>query len=185
MKPTPTSQDWRDVLTVNLMRSASSRSLTKSQIRELIDAAVDGRRPDESLFTPLALESSQVKTAAQIWDEAYLAGVNDERTSEASIGIAGFGMKVEPARENPYRTRGQTASLTTEALLPVVRSEREAFEARVEKEAGSGAKARWLGTEAYENHRVQDNRLGWAWCLEYITAVLSAPKDEPEETKRG
>ena len=106
MKPTLTSQDWRDVLTVNLMRSASSRSLTKSQIRELIDAAVDGRRPDESLFTPSALEPAQAKTAAQVWDEAYLAGVNDERTSEASIGIAGFGMKVEPARENPYRTRG-------------------------------------------------------------------------------
>jgi hypothetical protein len=41
---------------------------------------------------------------AQAWDEGYRAGIDDERTSEASIGIAGFGAKVEPARNNPYRT---------------------------------------------------------------------------------
>ncbi|NBX51994.1 hypothetical protein EBT25_19165, partial [bacterium] len=38
------------------------------------------------------------------WDEGYRFGVNDERMSEANIGIAGMGMKVEPARNNPYRT---------------------------------------------------------------------------------
>jgi hypothetical protein len=41
---------------------------------------------------------------AQAWDEGYRAGIDDERTSEASIGIAGFDAKVEPARNNPYRT---------------------------------------------------------------------------------
>jgi hypothetical protein len=41
---------------------------------------------------------------AQAWDDAYRAGIDDERTSEASIGIAGFDAKVEPARNNPYRT---------------------------------------------------------------------------------
>ena len=41
---------------------------------------------------------------AEVWDVAYRAGIEDERTSEANIGIAGFSMKVEPARQNPYKT---------------------------------------------------------------------------------
>lgn len=39
---------------------------------------------------------------ADVWAEAYKQGVEDERTSEANIGIAGFGAKVNPARQNPY-----------------------------------------------------------------------------------
>jgi len=48
------------------------------------------------------------RTAAKTWAEGYKQGVEDERISEANIGIAGFGMKVDPARENPYiiRSRG-------------------------------------------------------------------------------
>lgn len=37
------------------------------------------------------------------WQQGYDQGVSDERTSEASIGIAGFNAKVNPARENPYK----------------------------------------------------------------------------------
>jgi hypothetical protein len=51
---------------------------------------------------------------AQAWDEGYRAGIDDERTSEANIGIAGFDAKVEPARNNPYRT--------TSPAQPVVQS---------------------------------------------------------------
>lgn len=40
--------------------------------------------------------------AKHIWAEAYKQGVEDERTSEANIGIAGFNTKVNPARQNPY-----------------------------------------------------------------------------------
>lgn len=47
--------------------------------------------------------SQQAELMADVWDEAYKQGVDDERTSEANIGIAGFGAKVEPARVNPYR----------------------------------------------------------------------------------
>lgn len=39
---------------------------------------------------------------AEVWAKAYKQGVEDERTSEANIGIAGFGEKVNPARQNPY-----------------------------------------------------------------------------------
>ena len=39
---------------------------------------------------------------AEVWAKAYKQGVEDERTSEANIGIAGFGAKVNPARQNPY-----------------------------------------------------------------------------------
>ena len=42
-------------------------------------------------------------TLADVWDEGYAAGVDDERLSEWNIGIAGMGMKVSPARRNPYR----------------------------------------------------------------------------------
>ncbi|HET6788244.1 MAG TPA: hypothetical protein VFH49_09795 [Aquabacterium sp.] len=52
--------------------------------------------------------------------------------------------------------------------------ERVAFEARVVKEAGEGAIAKWLGTESYENSRVQDNRLGWVWCLEHLAGQPAA-----------
>jgi flagellar biosynthesis/type III secretory pathway protein FliH len=45
--------------------------------------------------------------AAKAWAAGYQQGVEDERTSEANIGIAGFGMKVEPARENPYAIRAR------------------------------------------------------------------------------
>lgn len=55
---------------------------------------------------------------ALAWDEGYRSGINDERMSEANIGIAGFGAKVEPARNNPYRTRPQPKRkpLTVEQL---------------------------------------------------------------------
>jgi transcription elongation factor Elf1 len=46
--------------------------------------------------------NEQVEPVARAWSEGYLQGVEDERTSETNIGIAGFGAKVEPARENPY-----------------------------------------------------------------------------------
>jgi hypothetical protein len=43
------------------------------------------------------------RLCAMAWDEGYALGVDDERTSNDNIGIAGMGMKVNPARENPYR----------------------------------------------------------------------------------
>lgn len=43
----------------------------------------------------------------EAWDEGYKQGVEDERTSEANIGVAGFGAKVAPARQNPYRAAAQ------------------------------------------------------------------------------
>lgn len=65
-----------------------------------------------------AIEAAEKQEpVAQVWDEGYRAGVNDERMSEANIGIAGFGAKVEPARNNPYRT----APLTAPVQKPVCR----------------------------------------------------------------
>ena len=51
-----------------------------------------------------AEQPAQQKPVAAAWDEGYRQGVKDERTSEANIGIAGYGAKVEPARQNPYGT---------------------------------------------------------------------------------
>ena len=39
---------------------------------------------------------------AEAWQQGYHQGVQDERISEANIGIAGYNAKVEPARINPY-----------------------------------------------------------------------------------
>ena len=47
---------------------------------------------------------SAARGVVEAWQQGYHQGVLDERTSEANIGIAGFGAKVEPARINPYLT---------------------------------------------------------------------------------
>jgi hypothetical protein len=62
-------------------------------------AKQDGSRPFAKAWEPLYAAPAPV---AQAWDEGYQAGINDERTSEANIGIAGFGAKVQPGRTNPY-----------------------------------------------------------------------------------
>lgn len=68
--------------------------------------------------------------AAKAWAEGYRAGVEDERISEANIGTAGFGAKVEPSRQNPYATPA-TESHDMTAMLE------------------RGAKA-WAGVDAQE-----------------------------------
>ena len=45
--------------------------------------------------------------AEKAWSEGYKQGIEDERTSESNIGIAGFNMKIEPARKSPYAIRGR------------------------------------------------------------------------------
>ena len=63
--------------------------------------SLEGYHSDFSV-RPLVYGDATPAEPAQAWAEGYRAGVADERTSEANICIAGFGMKVEPARENPY-----------------------------------------------------------------------------------
>ena len=61
-----------------------------------------------SITTPQAQPTPvQDESLAKAWGEGYQQGVEDERTSEANIGIAGFGAKVRPARNNPYGTTPQ------------------------------------------------------------------------------
>ena len=55
----------------------------------------------EALATALP-HLSTAREVVKAWQQGYHQGVQDERTSEANIGIAGFGAKVEPARINPY-----------------------------------------------------------------------------------
>ena len=51
-----------------------------------------------------SLAQPDQKPMARAWDEGYRQGVEDECISAANIGIAGFGAKVKPARQNPYKT---------------------------------------------------------------------------------
>jgi hypothetical protein len=71
------------------------------------DAGNEGGVCRPLIYGDTAPQPVQAEPVAKAWDEGYRAGVNDERMSEANIGIAGFGAKVEPARNNPYRTTPQ------------------------------------------------------------------------------
>ncbi len=73
-------------------------------------------------------------SAAAAWAQGYRQGIDDERTSEANIGIAGFGAKVEPARQNPYaNTTPQQAS---EPMTDELESALEALVNRCNNDAG-------------------------------------------------
>ena len=77
---------WCDVADVGEYRVTNSR--------EAITAALTAALP----------HLSAARGVVEAWQQGYHQGVQDERTSEANIGIAGFGAKVEPARINPYLT---------------------------------------------------------------------------------
>lgn len=70
------------------------------------------------------------------WAEGYEQGIADERTSEASIGIAGFGAKVNPARENPYKTQPQPQAEAVPAIY-VSRGQLENLKPDPEDAAGT------------------------------------------------
>lgn len=55
---------------------------------------------------------------AKAWEEGYRQGMEDERTSNANIGIAGFGAKVDPARQNPYRDAARPAPSVPDPIDP-------------------------------------------------------------------
>ena len=59
------------------------------------------------LYAIPPLAQPEPEPVASAWAEGYKAGIEDERSSEANIGIAGFGAKIEPARQNPYTTQPQ------------------------------------------------------------------------------
>ena len=72
---------------------------SRQEMLRLMDRAIAALRT-----TIEQAEADKQEPVAEAWDEGYHAGIADERMSEANIGIAGFGAKVEPARNNPYRT---------------------------------------------------------------------------------
>jgi hypothetical protein len=82
----------------------------------------------EALAEPATEEFSAVQPAAQpqqkpvaavAWQQGYDQGVADERISEENIGIAGFGAKVNPARNNPYTSKqpAQQPAATESVLI--------------------------------------------------------------------
>lgn len=58
---------------------------------------------DNAMVTDWQSGAAQAsKPLSDAWQEGYKAGVEDERISESNIDIAGYGAKVNPARQNPY-----------------------------------------------------------------------------------
>lgn len=88
---------------------------------------------------------AEQEPVARAWDEGYRFGVNDERMSEANIGIAGMGMKVEPARNNPYRT---TPPQRTEQEPVIDKS----AAVRIATALGWEPKREWVGLTRKEVH---------------------------------
>jgi hypothetical protein len=89
------AQGWNDALS-----ASQEQHNVKSSAGLIRPGKVDAWVANHYTSQP----APEQEPVAQAWDEGYRAGVDDERTSEANIGIAGFGAKVEPARNNPYRT---------------------------------------------------------------------------------
>ena len=87
---------------VNRLTQIAKEFSGTQQLRERIAREIRplSQRPVAKSHKWVGLTDEQL---ADVWDKAYRQGIEDERTSEANIGIAGFGAKVEPARENPYR----------------------------------------------------------------------------------
>lgn len=84
--------------------------LAKQQAAEIARAGHNGWG-NTMLALAVALESSVPVGVARAWQEGYRQGVLDERASEDNIGIAGFGAKVGPARNNPYTITQQPAAV--------------------------------------------------------------------------
>jgi hypothetical protein len=117
---------------------------------------------DEAPAKAAPVAQPQQEQAAKAWAEGYRAGIDDERTSEDNIGIAGFGAKVQPARNNPYRANAApVAQPLTDAQRQVVflRAEadleengnlswRHAIVTEVERAHGIGPPAAGEGGEA-------------------------------------
>ena len=82
---------------------------TMFTLKDLADAVdnvcENGDQRDEIVAILRSLEAQPQqanKPLSDAWQEGYKAGVEDERISESNIGIAGYGAKVNPARQNPY-----------------------------------------------------------------------------------
>jgi hypothetical protein len=98
-------------------RDPLSAEYTKAVIEDLTAFAALVRADERSSW-PAEMEAMErqvniltdalAQAKADAWEEGYKQGVDDERTSEASIGIAGGNFKVNPARENPYRARSNS-----------------------------------------------------------------------------
>lgn len=97
------------------------------------------------------------------WHQGYRAGINDERTSEANIGIAGFGAKVEPARQNPYAAAPQ----------PVEQPEQPA-------PAGQWEPVAWNSLSEEDYSTIWDDCNDFQQCIERTEAVLKAKNTHPQ-----
>ena len=82
----------------------------------------------ESVISALAQQTagSAPVGVAEAWQQGYHQGVQDERTSEDNIGIAGFNAKVEPARNNPYLAQQPAADRVCPNTLQTCRCDKYA-----------------------------------------------------------
>lgn len=94
-------------------RLASQIDRLADWLTEHTDEPKDSYGAVEAAINAIEERDAQLNEAsAAAWEQGYALGVNDERTAESNIGIAGFGMKVSPARENPYRAAERVETTT-------------------------------------------------------------------------
>ena len=110
-----------DVPTVELTNFAlalieeanAARELQQAQV--LDDAYMELDEDGNPRYRLKPVQQAQV--VGEAWQKGYRSGVEDERTSEANIGIAGYGAKIEPARANPYTTPQSSAPVVDDEMV--------------------------------------------------------------------
>ena len=121
------------------LSNVANHEVRECIIRVLNDAAL---RSAEAAQPHMRSAEQHGAQEAAAWQKGYRQGVLDERTSEANIGIAGFGAKVEPARNNPY------ALYTTPQPAVDVDRLREAWLAEADGSKKRGERSEW--TRGYD-----------------------------------
>jgi hypothetical protein len=104
---------------------------------------------------PVGERGEYAVQSEKAWAEGYRSGVDDERMSEANIGIAGFDAKVEPARVNPYRrtppeSGGQGDAVATVCLRGDTYGSGNFMELQVQVKPGTSLP---IGTKLYTHPR--------------------------------
>ncbi|WP_396180078.1 hypothetical protein [Flavobacterium sp.] len=148
------------ILRAALASTQQAEPLTMPCICEFPDPAKCGAPCERQLASPQRTEQFKA---------GYKAALNDVKTAQRA--------------EFPIVSRWTVATHEADKQRES-EDEREAFEAWVIREAGADAAKRWLGTDGYENLRIQDNRVGWAACLDWMAGRASAqavPADRVRE----
>lgn len=150
----------------------------------------DMREAWDAMLAAAPAAPEQQEPLSTAWAEGYAAGIDDERTSEANIGIAGFGAKVNPNRKNPY---GSTKpehpdNLAVDAFAVAMKEKLAAARAKGRggwQECDAGVLSGMLREHVKKGDpRDVANFCMFLWSLGYGIAQASNAQQAEQQTKR-